>query len=225
MKNEKILDSGEVYKDPKEEDIRNLLPLEFEEKELEIERTPLAKIGNNSTTHKYTRIKEDKLVFKSTVSIVGELMKFLFLLTMLAVFVFALVGAFNELEAEPIVILAFITCFFLFQNTLTIIGIKKKNDSNYDILFDKSLGLHWNEKLWWIGRRKIKEKERVAIQIKDIKAIQLLEKKYFFAKNSYELNLILKDNTRKNLIDHADYSTIYNDAKLLSEFLEVPLYT
>lgn len=40
---------------------------------------------------------------------------------------------------------------------------------------------------------------------------------------SYELNLVLADGSRLNVTDHGKLDRIMNDAKALSEFLEVPL--
>ncbi len=41
---------------------------------------------------------------------------------------------------------------------------------------------------------------------------------------SFELNLILKDATRVNVVDHGDYFSLEADAQKLSQFLNVPLW-
>ena len=40
--------------------------------------------------------------------------------------------------------------------------------------------------------------------------------------NSYELNMILKDGRRVNLMDHNKKEHLYNDAKALAQFLKIP---
>jgi len=41
---------------------------------------------------------------------------------------------------------------------------------------------------------------------------------------SYELNLILQDARRLNVIDHGDLDTVRNDARQLSRFLQIPVW-
>ena len=42
--------------------------------------------------------------------------------------------------------------------------------------------------------------------------------------NSFELNLVLTDNSRRNVIDHINLKAIIKDAKDLSNFLNVPIW-
>ncbi|MGD9320846.1 MAG: hypothetical protein PVH99_12810, partial [Desulfobacteraceae bacterium] len=41
---------------------------------------------------------------------------------------------------------------------------------------------------------------------------------------SYELNLVLRDSKRTNVMDHGDYEKLREDAQTLSQFLEKPVW-
>ena len=71
----------------------------------------------------------------------------------------------------------------------------------------------------------------------DVHALQLL-RKYVRRNNSsssssssrrgyyvYELNLVLKDGTRRFVVSHGSGNSLMNDAKKLSEFLNVPVWS
>lgn len=65
------------------------------------------------------------------------------------------------------------------------------------------------------------------IKLDTIGALQIVQE-YVRTKNSsftsYELNFVFEDGTRYNVIDHAKYETIQEDAKTISEFLGVPFW-
>ena len=42
--------------------------------------------------------------------------------------------------------------------------------------------------------------------------------------SSYELNMILKNGTRRNVVDHGDGVRLRQDAEVLAKSLSVPLY-
>jgi hypothetical protein len=67
------------------------------------------------------------------------------------------------------------------------------------------------------------------IPLNNIHALQLLGETVSWGKNnssyiSYELNLILKDSSRINVIDHWDLEQIKEDAKKIAEKLKIKLY-
>ncbi|MEO0900077.1 MAG: hypothetical protein AAFY71_26920 [Bacteroidota bacterium] len=73
--------------------------------------------------------------------------------------------------------------------------------------------------------QKIKSSE---VSLDNIVAIQLLreyirssEGKHF---DSYEMNLVLDDGSRVNLMDHGDLRSIRSDAKMIARFLSVPVW-
>ncbi|MCF6288594.1 MAG: hypothetical protein L3J53_05080 [Proteobacteria bacterium] len=94
------------------------------------------------------------------------------------------------------------------------------------VVFDRTMGLVWvghkTPKL--SGEQKSKQN---LIYFNDIYAIQILFERVRANKSnytSYEINLILKDATRFNVIDHGNYTQIILDAETLSEFLGKPIW-
>ncbi len=93
------------------------------------------------------------------------------------------------------------------------------------IVFEKGRGVFWK------GRKgpdeAIDAGNRGAFgRIDNIHALQLIAE-YISGKNSYysyELNLVLRDGKRINLIDHGNLAKIREDAKTLSLFLGKPLW-
>ena len=63
--------------------------------------------------------------------------------------------------------------------------------------------------------------------LSEVKAIQLLRER-IRSKNgsyySYEINLVLKDASRVNVIDHGKHEAVVNDAEILATTLGVPLW-
>ena len=95
-------------------------------------------------------------------------------------------------------------------------------------IFDLNLGYYWKSrnKIAPIDMRDIRDRCR----LKDIHAIQLLEE---FCRSSsrdgnlyhnFELNLILKDGRRLNIMVHKNQSLIRSDAQTLARFINVPVW-
>ena len=93
------------------------------------------------------------------------------------------------------------------------------------IVFDKM------KRCFWKGRKTpekglAKDISRDVIHFQDIYAIQLISE--FVRSNisfySYELNIVKKDGTRVNVIDHGSKEKLKNDAHTLSMFLNKPLW-
>jgi len=96
------------------------------------------------------------------------------------------------------------------------------------LTFDKAAGQFWR------GRRKPSgnSAESGPFPLGRIAALQIPPRKHVHFRNnnqdrsfySYELNLILDDNERINLLDHGDLVEIRKDAKKLSDYLGKPLF-
>ena len=94
------------------------------------------------------------------------------------------------------------------------------------IVFDRRVGA------FWIGRTAPDQTfNRLTLknyaELKDIHAIQLIAEYLSGSKTSYysyELNLVLKDGKRFNVVDHGDKAKIIEDAGTLAEFLGVPVW-
>lgn len=76
-------------------------------------------------------------------------------------------------------------------------------------------------------KRYVRDKK---ISLEHIHALQLLREKVPSMRNSgqyfysYELNMVLKNGTRYQLMDHADIARLREDARTLSQVLQVPVW-
>lgn len=93
------------------------------------------------------------------------------------------------------------------------------------IVFDKSTGFFW--KGWKAPEMYGRDNPEGAIRLNEIHALQILAEYIRSDKSSYysyELNLVLKDGSRHNVIDHGKLTALKNDATELSSFLGKPLW-
>ena len=93
-------------------------------------------------------------------------------------------------------------------------------------VFDRSLGY------LWVGRNQPKlagdnnDKHKL-IYFSEIHALQIISERVSSKNGSYyshELNLVLKDASRFNLVDHGNHAQVINDANKLSDFMGKPLW-
>lgn len=94
------------------------------------------------------------------------------------------------------------------------------------IVFDKEANVFWKGRK---DTRKDVEGPRVKhlVPLEEIHAIQLIPEHVSGSENSYysyEINVVLKDASRINVIDHGKLATIRNDAETLAHFLGVPMW-
>lgn len=98
------------------------------------------------------------------------------------------------------------------------------------ITFDRSAGFYWR------GRQSPEmlfgdvPDSKKFVPLDQIYALQIISEycrssgKNSSSYHSYELNLVLNDRTRVNVVDHGKYSALRTDAETLAAFLEVPLW-
>lgn len=95
-------------------------------------------------------------------------------------------------------------------------------------VFDRTLGGYWR------GSGKLSNPQALAAQaewawLQDIKALQLLQERITSRSSSggsrsywsYELNLVLSDGRRLNVMDHGNYNRLRQDADAIAQFLGV----
>lgn len=76
------------------------------------------------------------------------------------------------------------------------------------------------------GKKDISSLES-SLSLSDIVAFQIIGKSISNSDanyNSFELNLVLNDASRINVVDHGNLKAIIKDAEYLSEFLDVPIW-
>lgn len=92
--------------------------------------------------------------------------------------------------------------------------------------FDKASGFYWAGKK---EPRDVFDASREAgfIELRDIYALQIIKERVKSDKthySSYELNLILKDTSRVNVVDHSNLGALQMDASKIGEFLDIPIW-
>ena len=94
------------------------------------------------------------------------------------------------------------------------------------IVFDKTRGFFWKGRKTRDGVFHSDSVTHFA-GLEDIHALQLISEYCRGSKRSYysyELNLVLRNGRRINVMDHGDSEKLREDAKTLSQFLEKPLW-
>ena len=191
---------------------------EIEKIRQSIKWKPRKQGGASFKTHKLVKLAEHRLEFKPTA---GALAFYLFFtLVGIAIIVFFLyrLNDFKVEDNEEYILLGVGVLFFVMGLLMLLFGIRP-------IVFD------WEQNYFWKGRKDPRqiyrpEMNKNMVRLDHIIAIQLI-KELVRSKNSryhsYELNLILKDYRRVNVVDFASERIIEEDARILAERLQVPV--
>lgn len=107
----------------------------------------------------------------------------------------------------------------------TAAGLWMYKSGEKSIIFDKSVGAFWAGKQ--PSAAKLETASDTWCKIEDIAGIQVISEQIGWEKFdmvSYELNLVLKDSRRLNVVDHGNLNQLKSDAIRLSKFLKVPVW-
>jgi hypothetical protein len=187
----------------------------------EIEWTPAKSGGTNVCTHRLHIGFDNTALFKATLSI------YLFTGIFIVMGVFAILAPFigmlssGKLETNFLipVIIGIVFCS---------IGIFMNRLFTAPVTFDLDSGYFWKGRINPNNVFDIESRAKEYALIKDIHALQILSEYCSGGKNSsyysYELNLVLKDGARKNVVDHGNIKKLREDAEKLADFLNVPVW-
>ena len=177
---------------------------------------PLFKGGANFKTHILIKKSDLKFIYKPTVFTTLFCFIFIFiglglLLWSLSPFLFEDSERLNNIQWIPIGIGVLFSiggfCLYYYLSMPRV--------------FDKHLGFYY--KSYTKRKRDINK----CISIDSIIALQIIGEHVTSSDNpykSFELNLVLEDATRKNVVDHGNLKSIIKDAQTLSEFLNIPIW-
>lgn len=187
---------------------------------IQTEWGPLKSGGANFATHKLVRVDRDTLAFRPTW---GALAFYLiFLVTGLGAVVAGLLTGITDTGFVVKLETVFLSLFGL---AFTGVGGALLHFGTKPVVFDRRRDYFWKGRkdpdAYW-NRRDLKD----FANLDDIRALQLLTEHVSSDKGSYrsyELNLVLVDGSRLNVTDHGKLDRIVDDARALSEFLDVPL--
>ena len=178
------------------------------------EWTPLVKGGANFRTHKLQKSGFHSYVAAPTLGY------HIFYSLFLIFGVGALVGVYFSLKESwiPVVVLSLMGSVFIAVGLY--LGIKAQKPFTIDL----DLGTFYRGKTY---DPYDDHAEGDSGSIRDIHAIQLLAERVDSDESSYtsyEINLVLKDGRRVNVMDHGRGKKIYEDVNALSELLDVPVW-
>ena len=173
---------------------------------------PLKRGGSNFRTHKLVSTQPDRMEFRITAGML------LFASIFLLVGVGSAAGVF--LSAEPLWGLGLFGLIFL------LIGGGMLYFSSKPVVFDKRKGFFWK------GRKSPDDVADLGsckdcVRLGEIHALQIVAEQLKGDSSShfsYELNLVLKDASRVNVVDHGSKEKIREDAAALAAFLGKPLW-
>lgn len=178
---------------------------------------PLKGGGTNFKTHKLNQENYNRYNFKATV---GSLL-FAGIFTVMGLGLPSFIIISSGLPIFSVETLGIMSFGLLFAGVGSFIGYRYLRP----IVFDKSVGFFW--KGWKPPQMYGRDNPEGAIRLNEIYALQILAEFIRSDKSSYysyELNLVLKDGSRHNVIDHGKLAALKNDATKLSSFLGKPLW-
>ena len=188
---------------------------------MQTEWSPAKGGGANFRTHKLVEIDPNRLEFRASIG--ARIFYLVFLFAGMTVLVaFSLSGSLsweNSFSADVIVPMLIGLVFAVVGGCMFYFGTAP-------IVFDKYKGSFWKG-------RKVPDETYNGNNLKyfaslaDIHALQLLSEYCRGNKSSYysyELNLVLKNGSRMNVIDHGNPAKLREDAQTLSVFLGKPVW-
>ncbi len=182
---------------------------------------PLKPGGTNFRTHTLVKTSPDRIEFRATFMyrMFGLIFAFIgiaMILLLIYLWLIAKTSEANSIWPVGAVGLAFslVGCVFFFL-------------AKTPIVFDKKHGFFWKGKP---APYEVFDKSRLTnfAGLNQVHAIQLLSERCTGKNNSfysYEMNLILKNGKRLNVVDHGNAEMLRNDAATLSAFLQKPVWS
>jgi len=199
--------------------------MEFLDSEIDIIKSkvstdPFVVGGSNFGTHFLTQKTSSKYIYKPSIG--AALFSFAFLTVGLGVLCFAVYSIFKPTsltDGNDVMLIIFGFVFACAGGFLFYYFYMPR-------VFDKQLGIYYKaHKPKLNNTQRLNSKRQVLL--KSIVAIQIIGEHVRSDKGSYksfELNLVLNDSSRRNVVDHGNLKSIIDDAHILSDFLGVPIW-
>ncbi|WP_179319735.1 hypothetical protein [Winogradskyella helgolandensis] len=185
-----------------------------------VSTSPLKYGGASFKTNVLIQANPSKLIYKPSIG--AAIFSFIFLAVGLGVLFYALFPLFQS-QIESVSIPWFLILFgLIFSGAggfMFYIFYKPR-------VFDKQQGLYYTTYQFKLHKSRRQHSEDY-LPLKSIVAIQIIGEHVQSDDGSYksfELNLVLDDASRRNVVDHGNLKSIINDAEMLSAFLNVPIW-
>lgn len=189
---------------------------------LKVEWKPLISGGSNFSTRELFEINKHRFEFKATTGAKIFYFSFFFLgLGLLIMPSIYLIRHGKPIWTEWATALMFITGF-----VWTIVGGSLYYRGNTPIVFDKCTGYFWKGRKCPDDPSNVDSNEYFT-DLANIYALQIVSEYCSNEDNSfysYELNLVLADATRINVVDHGKIDALLYDTRKLAGFLDVPVW-
>jgi hypothetical protein len=180
--------------------------------------------GASFGTHKLVAVDSFRLEFRPTGGAIAFYALFLAVgvAVLVGVSIAGLTGAINSLGAGLLPLLIPATVGLVF----TVLGGIMLRSGSAPIVFDRRRSAYWRGR---VAPHELSNRHghKETATLDQIHALQLISE-HCTSKDSsyysYELNLVLDDGTRINVVDHGNQSELHEDATALAEFLGVPIW-
>ena len=182
-----------------------------------VEITPLKPGGSNFKTHTLVESSSSQLSYRPSVG--GALFGFLFFGIGLGFVIFNMSSA-DGLMNNPSLFNLFGLAFgliFAFVGGYILYHLYKPR------VFDKQSGYYYKGYNFKPNERELEHQ----FKLNTIVAVQIIGETIRDSDGSYgsyELNLVLEDSSRRNVVDHGSLKAIIDDAHIISTFLNVPIW-
>ncbi|WP_299873953.1 hypothetical protein [uncultured Cocleimonas sp.] len=187
--------------------------------ELELDWTPISDSGSSFKTAAFNQVNNSRIVSKKTIGV----WLFTLAVNFIALLISGLLTYTIVIEESP-ELLMILSSILAFSLIFVIAGI-------WLIFNPKPWNFDKNKEWLWQGSKNLNNEQdflqfKEAARLSTIAAIQILpkiisdESKY----TSWEFNLVCKNGKRINIMDHANKKSIEEDAQMLGEFLDVPVW-
>lgn len=185
------------------------------------EWTPAKRGGANFRTHKMITNSTQRVSFVATLGL--KLFCTLFIVLGAGIPAFIIYSKFDAIasftDPEFIWPVVFGLVFIAAGGIILFVGLKPR-------VFDRTLGYYWRG---YKGPGTMYNPDELAkfTRLHKIHAIQIIKERCQTRNGSYysyELNLVLDDASRINVIDHGNSSNLTDDADKLAKFLNVPVW-
>ena len=175
---------------------------------------PLKPGGSNFKTHVLIEKSSSRMIYRPSIG--GALFTLLFLAIGLGILIFNLISESGQFSSPSFLNFSGLAVALIF----IFIGIYMTFYLFQPRVFDKQLGYYYKAYKFNPNARNDKNQFR----LRTIIAVQIIGETVVDDDGSYgsfELNLVLNDNSRRNVVDHGNLTSIIDDAHILSEFLLV----
>jgi hypothetical protein len=188
----------------------------------DLDWSPAAPNGHPFPTHRLVMSKPTRLELRMTPSARRAVWVFAL---MAAFFLAAAIGSTFEMiqEGSSIEYVLGIPMCLAIGLLLGWLAVTSNRGSYGRRIFDSECGYYWPAPNVAVARRPPAE----AVSLANIRGLQITSEQVDAGEavfDAYELNLVLIDGRRVNVIDHSGLATVHANAKQIASFLRVPLW-